>query len=73
MYSTCHPDGTSHAGAAVIIKKTLKHQLLQDYRTAHIQATSLASHGRRPTWAPTVTSTYCPSRHVITAKNMIPF
>ena len=39
IYYTHHPDGTAHAGSAIIIKTTLKHFILEPYITNKIQST----------------------------------
>lgn len=41
-YVTNHPDGTGDAGTAVVIRKSIKHQVLPEFRTNHIQATTIA-------------------------------
>lgn len=41
IYDTKHPDGKAHGGTAILIKNRLKHHELEQYRTDHIQATSI--------------------------------
>ncbi|CAG9122199.1 unnamed protein product [Plutella xylostella] len=65
VYATYHPDNTSHAGTAVIIRSNLKHNLLPEYRTPHIQATSIAVYDKQGALA--ISSIYCPPKHKITA------
>lgn len=62
-YSTCHPDGTAHAGTSILIRSNIKHHLLRSYQTPHIQATSIVvQDGQGPL---TLTSIYCPPRYNI--------
>lgn len=64
IYHTNHPDGTGHGGTAVIIKASIKHHLLQQFATNHIQATSVLIEDKNGDF--TVSSIYCPPRHKIT-------
>jgi len=41
-YFVCHPDGTSHAGAAIYIKSNLSHHPLPPYIFPHIQASGVS-------------------------------
>lgn len=41
-YFACHPDGTSHAGAAIYIKSNLSHHPLPPYIFPHIQASGIS-------------------------------
>lgn len=71
VYSTNHPDGTAHGGTAVIIKNSIKHHVLADYKTEHIQACSVAvADWQGPL---TVTSVYCPPKHNITEEMFTKF
>lgn len=56
-YATYHPDNTSHAGTAIIVKNTIQHQLLPEYRSQKIQATSIMVHDKQSPI--TLTSIYC--------------
>lgn len=60
VYATHHPDNTAHAGTAVIVKKQIKHQLLPEYRTSKIQATSIMLYDKQGSM--TLTSIYCPPK-----------
>lgn len=62
-YITNHPDGTSHAGTAVIIRDKIKHHLLPEYKTEQIQATTVAIQDRCGYF--NVSSVYCPPKHRI--------
>lgn len=50
IYSTNHPDGTAHAGAAVIVKSNIKHYEQQRFKKPHIQAASVAIDDRNGTF-----------------------
>lgn len=65
IYVTNHPDGTGHAGTAVVIRKSIKHQLLPEFRTNHIQATTVAVETRCGQL--NLSAVYCPPRHTISA------
>jgi hypothetical protein len=41
VYYANHPDGTAHAGSAIIIKSNLKHHIQQPQITNKIQGTIL--------------------------------
>ena len=41
-YYTNHPDGTAHAGPAIIVKHTLRHHELSQYAADFLQATSIS-------------------------------
>lgn len=62
-YLTNHPDGTAHAGTALIVKKTIKHHLLPSFRSDYIQATTIAIEDQ--TGFINVSAIYCPPRHMI--------
>lgn len=61
IYITQHPSGRGHAGTAILIRHNIKHYLLPEYRTDHLQATSVCVED----WnGPLVLSAvYCPPRH----------
>jgi hypothetical protein len=67
VYYANHPDNQAHAGAAIIIRTTLKHYIQQPYITNKIQSASvkiLLSH--RPV---TIAAIYSPPRHRISAED----
>ena len=66
IYATNHPDGTTHAGAAVIIKSNIKHNEQPQFKKSHIQAATIAIEERHGTL--NVTAIYCPPKHKITAE-----
>lgn len=59
-YKTPHPDNTAHAGTAIIIRDNIKHQLLPQYQTPKIQATSIMVHDKQGEI--TLSSVYCPPK-----------
>ena len=63
IYDTKHPDGTAHGGTAIVIRSSLKHHELSNYKTNHIQATSIVIED----WIGpiTISSIYSPPRHSI--------
>lgn len=63
-YLTNHPDGTGHAGTAVIIKSSIKHNVMQEFKTNHIQATTVAISDKCGHL--NLSAIYCPPRHTIT-------
>lgn len=63
-YLTNHPDGTGHGGTAIIIKNKIKHIELEQYNTAHIQATSIQIEDNKDPI--TISALYCPPKHMIT-------
>ncbi|KAF0705838.1 Uncharacterized protein FWK35_00035216, partial [Aphis craccivora] len=63
-FHTCHPDDTAHAGAAIIVRSTLKFYPLPNYQTPHIQASTISlTLNHQPI---TISAAYCPPRHNIT-------
>lgn len=61
IYYTNHPDATAHAGTAIIIKQTISHYELPNYRQDYLQATSV-----NVTLLPfdlTISAVYCPPKH----------
>lgn len=62
-YHTPHPDGTSHAGTAVIVKKTIKHHVLPSYKQDFLQATTILVEDS--TGYLNVSAVYCPPKYNI--------
>lgn len=57
-YHCDHPDGTAHAGSALLIKSNIKHSTLPPYQSNIIQATNITLIlNNIPT---TISSVYCP-------------
>lgn len=63
VYHTNHPDGTGHGGTAIIIRRNIKHHLLPEYKTNHIQATTISVEDKCGYF--NVSSIYCPPKHTI--------
>lgn len=62
-YITTHPDGTGHAGTAIIVRSNVKHHVLPSYQTNHLQATVIAVEDECGHF--NVAAVYCPPRHTI--------
>jgi len=61
-----HPDGTAHAGTAILIKNGIKHYFHGNYKIEHLQATSITVQD----WVGqlTIAAIYCPTKHTIKAE-----
>jgi hypothetical protein len=64
VYRCDHPDGTSHAGAAVLVKSSLMHHALPTSPKDYMQAASVVISLQN--FDVSVASVYCPPRHRIT-------
>lgn len=71
MYDTKHPDGTAHGGTAILIKTVLKHYELQQYKTEHIQATSICLEEMLGNIV--ISAVYCPPKHNIKKMDFVEF
>lgn len=63
IYHTPHPDGTSHAGSAIVIKNSIKHSLIESYSTDYLQATSVRTEDRSGPL--NLSAIYCPPKHKV--------
>lgn len=63
VYFTPHPDGTAHAGSALILKNAVKHYCLPEIKIPELQATSVVVNDLNGPMA--VSAAYCPPRHKI--------
>jgi len=66
IYYAHHPDGTAHAGLAIIVKTTLQHFVLAPYITNKIQSTII-----KITTMPriiTIAAIYSPPRQAISSE-----
>lgn len=61
FYSTNHPDGTAHAGSAVLVKSNIKHYSMQSYCLDKIQATNIVIEDC--TGPLVISALYCPPKH----------
>lgn len=64
IYTTNHPDGTAHGGTAILIRSSVEHYELPEFKTDHIQATTINIQDRDGHF--NISSVYCPPRHNIT-------
>ena len=71
-FSTMHPDGTAHAGTAILIKKSLQHYEMEKYEKSHLQATSIKVTDKNNTQI-TVNAVYCPPKYSITKEDFSTF
>lgn len=62
-YLTYHPDGTGHAGTALIVRKSIKHHIMPEFKTEYLQATTIAVEDT--TGYLNVSAIYCPPKHKI--------
>ena len=60
-YDTKHPSGRACGGTAIIIRDNIKHFPLPEYKTDHIQATSVNISENKTT----ISSVYCPPKYNI--------
>lgn len=63
VYCTNHPDGTCHAGAAVIVKNSIKHHLHRKFQEDYLQALTITVEDIQGNT--NISSVYCPPRHSI--------
>jgi exonuclease III len=69
-YATNNPDGTAHAGSAIITRKYIKHHKLAKYETDHIQATNISiEHGDGNL---AISAIYCPHATKLKWNNTMP-
>lgn len=67
IYTTNHPDGTAHGGTAILIRSSIEHYELPQFKTEHIQATSVNIQHRNGHF--NISSVYCPPRHSISEEH----
>lgn len=70
-YVTTHPDGTGHAGTAIIVRKSIKHHPMPGYKTDHIQATTILIEDKSGCF--NLSAIYCPPKHKIMGDMFIDF
>lgn len=71
IYATPHPDGTAHAGTAVIVKSKIKHYELQKFQEDYLQATTIAIKENHRDIV--FSAVYCPPRHNIKKQKFASF
>lgn len=71
LYRCDHPDGTSHAGSAILVRRNLNHNPLPSYKKNYIQATSveISTSNQRLT----LSSVYLPPNHTISREQFSHF
>ena len=67
-YYTNHPDGTAHAGTAILVKQTIQHYELSQYAPDLLQATSICV--RTFPFEMTVSAVYSPPNIISKRSNM---
>ncbi|CAH2093054.1 unnamed protein product [Euphydryas editha] len=70
-YLSPHPDGTAHAGSAIVDRKGLNYNLLAPYDKDYLQAASVMVNTR--TGFITLSAVYCPPKHKISEANFTDF
>jgi exonuclease III len=70
-YHTNHPSGYARGGSAIIIKNSIKHNLLNPYNQEYLRATSIALEG--PSGHITISAVYLPPKHAITHEHLSTF
>lgn len=61
IYDTKHPSGRACGGSAILVHKDVDHFPLPEYKTDHIQATTI----NIPAIGVAISAVYCPPRHII--------
>lgn len=72
LYTCDHPSGKGHGGAAIYIKRSIRHYEMDKFRTPHIQAAgvTIKLHGGNNV---NIVAVYCPPRHKISMDNYMAF
>lgn len=60
-YDTKHPSGRACGGSAILVRKDVDHFPMPEYKTDHIQATTI----NIPATGIAISAVYCPPRHII--------
>lgn len=63
LYATYHPDGIAHAGAAIIIRSSIKHDELPQFKRDYIQSATIGISDRNETF--NIYAIYRPPKHKI--------
>lgn len=66
VYYAHHPDGTAHAGSALIIRSALDHYILEPYTTNKIQSTVVQI--KAFPWPLNIGAIYSPPKHAISVE-----
>jgi hypothetical protein len=68
IYHTNHPSGSARGGSAIIIKNSIKHNLLNTHNRKYLQVTSTAPEGS--SGHTTISAVYLPPKHTITHEHL---
>jgi exonuclease III len=71
VYHTNHPAGTARGGTAIIIKNTIKHHPLRNYRRDYLQATSVSVEDS--VGLITISAVYLPPKHAVKQEQLEDF
>lgn len=71
VYDTRHPDGTAHAGSAIIVKSSIKHYESIKVQTNYLQSTCIVIEDE--TGPLSISAVYCPPRYRISEEDFIDF
>jgi endonuclease/exonuclease/phosphatase family metal-dependent hydrolase len=71
IYHTNHPAGTARGGTAIIIKTTLPHHPLRNFKSDYLQATSVSV--TTSVGPITISSVYLPPKHIIRQEQLEEF
>jgi hypothetical protein len=69
IYHTNHPSGSAREGSAIIIKNSIKHNLLNHHNQKYLQATTIALEGP----SGHITISFLPPKHTITHEDLSNF
>lgn len=71
FYSTHHPDGRAHGGTGILIRRRIRHDVLNGFSTEYLQATSIRIYDQS---APlTLSAIYCPPRFAVKSEQFMDF
>jgi exonuclease III len=71
IYHTTHPDGTAHAGTAILVRQTIRHHELRGFRKPFLQTTTIKMF--LLPYELTIPCVYCPPRHNIKEQQFTEF
>ena len=71
VYHTLHPENAAKGGTAIIIKDDITHHVQLEYKTEHIQATTICV--RTKNYELNICSIYCPPKHSIKKEQYLEF
>lgn len=71
FYGTNHPDGRAHGGTGVLLRKRIRHDVLESYSEPYLQATTVRVSISHETI--TISAIYCPPRFSISSDTFTNF